>query len=336
MGTMEKSKKMMWLFCLLLMYFLIQTPKISYAEGKYPTRAIKFIVPFSAGSGTDIISRKLSDVVGKSLGQEIIVENKVGGGGLVGTTFLAKSKPDGYTIGDSASGSFLTGPFFTKMDFDPLIDLIPIVQVFSTCAYICVRMDSPIKTFKDFIEEGRKRQILVGCTGMVISDIALQHLANLAKFNIKLVPFGGASKCVAPLLGGQVDAVVTAGGFSEYVRAGKVRMIVLLTEVSKREFKGLNLPDIPYVKEYGYDVDAPGFVGIFGPKGLPMHIHRKLEEEFTQALHNPSIIELMYDVGSVPTFRNSNDLSKFLKEAHERAREMIRELGLGIYSKEKK
>jgi len=150
------------------------------------------------------------------------------------------------------------------------------------------------------------------------------------------VPFGGASQCVAPLLSGQVDVVVTAGGFSEYVRAGKVRMIARLTEVSKREFKDLDLPDITHVKEFGYDVDAPGFVGIFGPKGLPRHIHMKLEEEYRRFLLNPSIIELMYDVGSVPTFRNSNDFGKFLKDEHERAREMIKELGLGIYAKEKK
>jgi tripartite-type tricarboxylate transporter receptor subunit TctC len=338
MGTMKKSKKLMWLFCLLflLIYFLIQTPKVSYTEEKYPTRTIKFIVPFTAGSGTDIISRKLSDLVGKSIGQEIIVENKPGGGGIIGSSFIAKSKADGYTVGAAASGTFLTGPFLAKIDFDPLIDLTPIVQVFSTCAYICVTADSPIKTFDDFIEAGRKRQILVGCTGMVISDIALQRLGTLAKINIKLVPFGGASRCVAPLLGGQVDAVVTAGGFSEYVRAGKVRMIVRLTEVSKKEFKDLNLPDIPHVKEYGYDVDAPGFIGIFGPKGLPISIHTKLEEEFTRAVLNPSIIQFMNDVGSLATYRNSKDFGVFLKEGHERAREMIKELGLGIYAKEKK
>jgi tripartite-type tricarboxylate transporter receptor subunit TctC len=330
MGTMEKSKKLMWLFCLLLMYFLIQTPKVSHPEEKYPTRTIKHIAAGPAGGPTDTVCRKLADLVGKSLGQEIIVENKVGGGGLVGTTFLAKSKPDGYTIGDASSGIFLTVPFFTKMDFDPLIDLIPIVQVFSTNYLLCVRMDSPIKTFKDFIEEGRKRQISVSGVGRLMGDLAVRRIGVLAKLNLKQVPYAGSAPALTALLGGHVDAVATPG-LMPFIRAGKVRLIARLTKGPITEYK-----DILHVKEYGYDVDAVGFVGIFGPKGLPAHIHMKLEEEFTQAVHDPSVIELISNFGEIPTFRNSNDFGKFLKEEHERAREMMKEFGLGIYAKEKK
>jgi tripartite-type tricarboxylate transporter receptor subunit TctC len=327
---MKKSKKLMSLFCFLLMFFFIQTMKVSHAEEKYPTRTIKFILSMPAGGSTDSVCRKLGDLVGKSLGQEIIIENKPGAGGALAASFLAKSKPDGYTIGAVVSSTFVTTPFFTKMDFDPLTDLTPIVQVFTANHLLYVATGSPIKTFKDFIEEGRKRQILVGCVGMLIGEMALQRLADLAKLNVKLVPFGGGPQCVVALLGGQVDVVVCTGQVP-FVRAGKLRLIARLTEEPIKEYK-----DIPHVKEFGYDVNAPGFVGIFGPNGLPRHIHMKLEGEFTRAVLNPSAIEYIDNFGEVATFRNSKDFGNFIKEEHDRAGKMIKELGLGIYAKEKK
>jgi tripartite-type tricarboxylate transporter receptor subunit TctC len=284
-----------------------------------------------AGGATDVVCRKLGDLVGKSLGQEIIIENKPGAGGALAASYLAKSKPDGYTIGGVASSAFNTLPFFTKMDFDPLTDLTSIVQVFTVCSWLAVTPDSPIKTFKDFIEEGRKRQITVGATGMTFVDIVLEYIAvNLAKINFKIVPFGGTPQCVAPLLGGQLDAVVNSG-LREYVRAGKLKYIARLTEGPVREYK-----DIPHVKEFGYDVDAPGFVGILGPKSLPEHVKRKLEGEFTRALHDPSMIEFIDNTGMVTTFRNSGDFANFTQKAHELGKKLIKEAGLGIYAKEKK
>jgi len=330
MRKMEKSRALMWLFCLFLMYFFIQTPEISQAQEKYPTRTIKLLVPMAAGGATDVILRKLADSVGKSLGQEIIVENKPGAGGGLAASLLAKAKPDGYTIGGVTSSQFVVQPFFTKMDLDPLTDLTPIVQVWSTCAFIAVAMDSPIKTFEDFIEEGRKRQLIVGVTGMVIGDIALERLAVLAKLKLKLVPFGGTSQLIAPLLGKKVD-LIEVGALHEYVRAGKVRLLARLNEEATSELKA-----IPHLKQFGYDINAPGFIGVFGPKGLPRPIQAKLEEGFTPVVNDPSTTEFIISFGNVPTYKNSKDFGNQLKESHERAREMIKELGLGIYAKEKK
>lgn len=330
MRTMKKSKQLIWLFCFSLMYFSILTLRISNAEEQYPTRTIKLIVPAPAGGPTDIVSRKLADLVGKSLGQEIIIENKPGAGGIVGATNVAKSKPDGYTIGACVSSTFFIMPFFTKLDFDPLTELTPIAQVFTTSVWLAVAKDSPTKTFKDFIEEGRKRQILVGVGGMLTGDIVLERLAVLAKLNLKQVPFGGTAPCVAALLGGKVEAVENTA-LDAYVRAGQLRMIARLTDTQKKEFR-----DVPHVKEFGYDLSAEGFVGIFGPNGLPRHVHMKLEEEFTRAVSSPSIIEFISNLGESPTLRNSKDFGNFIKEEHERARNMIKELGLGIYAKEKK
>jgi tripartite-type tricarboxylate transporter receptor subunit TctC len=110
-----------------------------------------------------------------------------------------------------------------------------------------------------------------------------------------------------------------------------MRLLARLTEGPAREYK-----DILHVKEYGYNVNAPGFMGIFAPKGLPRNIHMKLEEEYTRAVHNPSVTEFIENFGETTTFRNSEDFSNFIKGEHVRAEKMIKELGLGLFAKEKK
>lgn len=331
MRTMKESRKITCLFFLLvLICFFVQMPRTSCAEEKYPTRTIKFLVPSNAGGPTDVVCRKLVDLVGKSLGQEITVENKPGGGGLVGASFIAKSKPDGYTIGVVMSSVFMLLPHFTKMDFDPFTDLTPFVQPYSVVSWLYVANDSPIKTFNNFIEEGRKRQVLVGCVGMLTAEMVLQGLAKQANINVKLVPFGGAAGCVAPLLGGQVDAVVTSG-LVEYARAGKMRQIVRFSEVPGRDFKG-----VPHIKDFGYDLNSPGFIGLYGPKGLPTNIQAKLEEELARGVRDPSIIQTIESVGETPDYRNSKDLFNYTKEANVKIGKIVKELELGLYAKEKK
>ena len=114
-------------------------PKADSADEKYPAKTIKYIVPLGAGGITDVVSRKLVDLAGKSLGQEIIVENKIGGGGLLAASFLANSKPDGYTIGILTSATHVISPNYAKMDFDPLTAFSPIMQLFCVAQLVVVR-----------------------------------------------------------------------------------------------------------------------------------------------------------------------------------------------------
>jgi tripartite-type tricarboxylate transporter receptor subunit TctC len=330
MRGMSKSRVALGLCCLFLIYVFIHVSVANSAEEKYPSRPIKYLVGTAAGGPTDVDSRKLADFVGKVLGQDVIVDNRPGAGGALGASVLAKSKPDGYTIGTFTSGVYTSLPFFTKMDFDPLNDLAPIIQFADVYHLFLVAKDSPIKTFRDFLEEGRKRQLLIGVTGMTFSDIMVLYLGDLAKLNLKEVPFGGAAPCATALLGGQVDVVVNTG-LIEYVRAGKMRAIARFYGEPMKEYR-----EIPHVREFGYDVNAPGFIGVYVPKGLPKDVHAKLEEAFTRAIHDPSIIEFINKTGDVATFRNSRDFGTFLKESHERAGRLMKELGLGMFAKEKK
>jgi tripartite-type tricarboxylate transporter receptor subunit TctC len=328
MVTQKKSSILLVSFSLLLTYFFIQPAKVSFAEEKYPTKTIRYIVPVAAGSIQDVSARKIVSIAEKSLGQEIIVENKPGAGTLVGVTFMVKSKPDGYTLASVPTSIFNVHPFFSKMDFDPLTDITPIIQFVNFNQTLGVPIQSPIKTFEEFIAEAQKRQITIGGVGMTPAEIALLTLAAKTKINIKIVPFGGAAPTLLAAMGGQVDAFVCSATH-QFARAGKVRIIARLNGEPK---KG----EIPTLRELGYDIEALTFAGISGPKGLPEHVQKKLEEVFTQAVHDPSVAEVIESFGDSLGFRNSKDYFKHCKEAYEQARNDLKELGLGIFSKDKK
>ena len=328
MGTMKKSIMLLGVFCILSTYFFL--PSKAEGDETYPTKTIKFLVPLGAGGISDVVSRKTADLVGKSLGQEIIVENKLGGGGLVSASFLANSKPDGYTIGALVSATFVISPNFTKMDFDPLTAFSPIIQAFCSTQVLVVLANSPIRTIKEFMEEGRKRRITVGVTGLNTQDVAMRRLASEAKLDLKTVPFGGVPAAMVAVMGRQVDAAAL-GGVEEFLRSGKVRMIACLNEEAKGRYK-----DIPSLREVGYDINAIGFLGVFGPRGMPDRVQKRLEEEYARALQDPSIRASIDSFGDTICFKNGTDFGNYLKQISEEARKEFKELGLGIYAKDKK
>jgi tripartite-type tricarboxylate transporter receptor subunit TctC len=327
---MKRIGILLGLIYLVLTYFFIQPPMVSSADVKYPTKSIKLVVPFSAGGPTDIVSRKLADLAGPYLGQEVIVENKTGAGGVVGVRFVAKSKPDGYTIGVLSPSPAIITPIFMEVDYDPNTDFTPIIQFALADQALAVRMDSPIKTFKDFIEEARKRELTIAGSGRTAADIAMERLATIAKLKLKIVPFGGTAPCITAVLGGQTDAIVNSG-YYEHVRSGKLRLLCLATGMKNKEFQ-----EIPTLKELGYDIEVPAFQGIFTSKGLPEQIRKKLEEAFARAALDPTFSPMVHNASWTFAYRNGEDFGNLIKEMNERSNKEYRELGLGKYAKEKK
>jgi len=327
---MKRLTIILGMFSLLAILFLAPLSDQGNAQEKYPARAIKFMVPYAAGGQTDVVCRKIVYLVKESLAQDIVVENKVGASGLVAASFIAKSKPDGYTLGAIPTSPFLIAPNFSKIDFDPLTAFNPIAQIFTGNQMLAVGKDSQIKTFKDFIEEGRKRQVTVASTGLGPTEMAVRRLGTAAKINLRIIPFEGSAPAVMATMGGQVDAFC-GGGSYEYIRAGSIKVIARLSAEAGGSVKGA-----PSLKELGYDIEATEFLGIFAPKGLPDQVQKRLEEEFSKALHDPGIADLIENVGSTITYKNSKDFQEYVKKAYEQSKKECQELGLGIYAKDKK
>jgi tripartite-type tricarboxylate transporter receptor subunit TctC len=327
---MKRAEVLLVVICWVSMYCLIQPALVSSADVKYPDRPVKLIVNFSAGGPTDIVSRKLADLVGPYLSQVVIVENKPGAGGVVGLRFALKSKPDGYTISNLSPSQIVIAPHFTEVDYDPITDITPIIQFSFADQPLAVPMNSPIKTFKEFIEEARKREVTIAGSGLATADIMMNRLAAVEKVKIKMVPFGGTSPCLTAVLGGQTDAILNSG-YYEHVRSGKLRLIVQVTGLRNKEF-----PQIPTLKELGYDIEATAFQGIVAPNGLPEQVRKKLEEAFTRAVHDPSFAQMLHSASWTFFYRNSEDFGNHIREVYKRSEKECRELGLGKYAKDKK
>jgi len=327
---MKKAGILLGFICLVLTYFSIQPPVVSSADVKYPTKTIKFIVPTPAGGPQDIICRKLANFAGPYLGQEVIVENKTGAGSVVGVRFVLKSTPDGYTIGAVSASPVILSPHIREVDYDTTTDITPIIQYAYADHPLAVPTDSPIKTFKEFIEEARKREVTFAGQELTGATVAVTRLAAVEKLKIKIVPFGGTAPSVTAVLGGHTDAICCSGIY-EYVRSGKLRLLCLTTGMKSKEF-----PEIPTLKELGYDVDVPAFYGIIAPIGIPVQIKKKLEEAFTQAVRDPSFVPTVHKASWEFVYRNGEDFGNHIKETYKRSEKEYRESGLGKYSKEKK
>ncbi len=318
-------------FVLLVFTFIfIHPPLVNGQAVNYPTKPIKLIVNFAAGGPTDVVCRKFADLVKKDLGQEVIVENKAGAGGLVGVRFVAKSKPDGYTIGSLTASPLVIAPSFQDLDFNPGTDLTPIIQFATADHPLAVPSDSPIKNFREFLEEARKREVTCASMEMTAVSVSLMRLAAIEKLKLKILPFGGAAPAVTAVLGGHTESVAVSGVY-EYVKSGKLRLIVQTGGHRNTEF-----PEIPTLKDLGYDIESVALYGIIAPSGLPSQIKGKLEEAFSKAAKDPSLIQMIKNASYSPVFKNSREFGNYMKEAYEKAKSDLKELGLGKYSKEKK
>jgi tripartite-type tricarboxylate transporter receptor subunit TctC len=217
-----------------------------------------------------------------------------------------------------------------KLDFDPVTDFSFIAQYAVADHPLAVASESPLKTFKDFMEEGRKRQITYSSMELIAASVAVNRLALMAKINLKLVPFDGAAPAITACLGRHTDAVVSSGLY-EYVRSGKLRLLAQTTGERNKEF-----PDIPTIKELGYNVEARAFYGIIAPKGLPESIRARLEKAFTVAIQDPSAAPAISNASYTLMYRKGNDFSRYVKEAFEISQKEFKEMGLGKYAKDKK
>ena len=292
----------------------------------YPSRPITLIVPWPAGGSTDRHMRLLAELAGKQLGQNIIIENKPGGGGTLGPgTMAMTAKPDGYTIAQFPLG-MLRIPHMQKMQWDPLKDFTYIVGVSGYTFGFTVRADSPYKTFKDYIEAARKEpgKIDYGSTGAGSSPhLLMEELALNAKIKLNHVPFRGNADLQQALLGGHVMAQSDATGWDKFVDGGQMRLLVTFGEKRTKRW-----PTVPTAKELGYGVVSQSPYGIVGPKGMDPAIVKTLHDAFRKAMDDPKHLALLDELNQDLWYRSGEDYAKWAAETYAKDKVLIERLGL--------
>jgi len=311
---------------LLLAISLVLALGLPAMAAEYPTKPITLVIPYPAGGSTDLTGRALANAARKFLGQPIICENKSGGGGSVGPSLVLPKPPDGYTIGIITSSPTIAY-HMGKLNFNPIDDLTHIMRWGGYLFGLVVQTGSQWKTMQEFIQYSKQnpQKISYGSPGVgTPPHLAMEELASLAGGIQWLhVPYKGGAESNAGLLGGHVEAVSDSSGWAHLVDAGKFRLLVTYGYQRSTRY-----PQVPTLKEIGYDLVSPGPIGLIGPKGMPKPIVEKLHDAFRKAMDDPEFQTVMKKLDMTMLYLNSEDYEKYVRQDSERIGKLVQKLGL--------
>jgi tripartite-type tricarboxylate transporter receptor subunit TctC len=292
-------------------------------------KPVTMIVPFSAGGSSDLLARAVEKVWPKYSSQPLQVVNKPGGGGIEGARFVSRAKPDGYTIEMGlGSGHDLVMPHLEKMEYDPFRDLVPAARVSIHSVMIVVPENSPFKTIKDVVEwskrENKPITAAVSTTAGAV-DLTMRALGKRAGVNVIPVPHAGGSQAVTTILGGQT---VIGGAFASevigHLKAKRLRPLAVA--IPERDPA---TPDVPTLKEQGYDVSVWGSVkGIGLPKGTPPEITAFYSDLFKKITDDAEFKKIMQDMLQPINYMTAADYGIWMHKAYDETGVLINELGL--------
>lgn len=290
----------------------------------YPDRAIKLIVPWAAGGDTDVIFRPLLPLLQKYLGQPVIIANVGGASGTVGEREAASAAPDGYTL--FGSHDFIHSVYFagmTDIKYDKAFE--PVCMIASTPSVITVGAKTPWKTFKELVEDAKKRpgQIVVGASLGSTSQYSIALASKAAGIKFKYVPYDGTAKRMNALLGGHIDVAD-----SNLTQKGKVDAGLLRFLANMADKRTQGLENVPTLKELGYDVEYSVNRGLMVPHGTPADVVAKLNDACAKAVKEPEYAKAMALQGTDVRYMDPKGYAAYLKKTDGETKEIARDLGL--------
>lgn len=290
-----------------------------WAADNYPSRPIKLIVPFGAGGSTDIVARLLADKMGPILGQAVVIENKGGAGGSIGAAEIAKSAPDGYTIGMATVSTHGSNPaIMSKLPYDARKDFAPITNVMAVPSVFVVHPSVPANTMQEFIALAKKEpgKYSFASPGTGSLDHAnIENFMNLAGIELLHVPYKGAGQALNDALGGQVNAMTDNLSSSlTNIKAGKLRPLAVLG-LKRAEV----LPDVPTYTELGFpEMGDGGWFGLVAPAGTPKPIIDKLNAAAHQVMQDPDFQKKQKEIAGEGMGNSPEEFAKQIDAAIER------------------
>jgi tripartite-type tricarboxylate transporter receptor subunit TctC len=301
-------------------------PLAAHAQGKFPDRPIRLIIPWGAGGPADAGFRIMAESAAKKLGQPVVVENKGGASGVLGAMALQNEKPDGYVISQMHM-SVLRQPLLNKsLTYNPITDLTYILQVTGYVMGVVVRADAPWKTLPELLAHAKANpgKLNYGTLGVgSTQQLAMERVAMLQNLTWTHAPYRGTADTMRALLGGEIDFASESSGWAPLVQTGKLRLLAVFTGKRARRF-----PDAPTVRELDIDVvvDSPG--GLIGPKGMDPAIVKILGDVFSAAAQEPKHLEFLDNMDQPLLLLDGPAYRDAMARTYEEERELLRRLNL--------
>ncbi|HSI53049.1 MAG TPA: tripartite tricarboxylate transporter substrate binding protein [Ramlibacter sp.] len=299
------------------------------AQAPFPSKPITMIVPFPPGGLADIVARPVAEAMSRELGQTVIIENKGGAGGGIGMGLAAKAPADGYTILMALSSFSVLPEADVLLGRAPMYSfsaLRPIARFTADPTVLAVRAESPWKTVKDFVDDAKKRPgaINYGSSGNYgTMHVPMEILAQNAGLKMTHVPFTGAAPAIVALLGGQIDAVSTGPAtVLQHVKAGKVRVLAHWGNA-----KLDSMPDVPALKDVGYNAEYAQWSGLFIPAATPEPVAQRLRAAAHAAGMDAKVKEIILNAGSPVLYQDTPDFEKYVQSDVRRMADVVKKMG---------
>lgn len=291
----------------------------------YPERPINFICPWPAGGTADLTMRALCTAAARQLGQTIVFENKAGASGMLGLKAMTSAKADGYTIGQIPISVARFSQLGT-VQIDPLKDLTYLALTSGQTFGIAVRVESSYKTLKDLVAAAKAKpgQISYASAGIGgATHVGMEEFAHTAGVQFNHIPYKGGAPALQDLLGGQVEALADSSAWAPHVKAGRLRLLATWGAKRTQDF-----PDVPTLREQGFDVvvDAPNGVG--APRGLDPAIERRLREAFRAAAASPEFIGACDKIDAPVMYLDGPEYAQYMVTTLQREAQLIERLKL--------
>lgn len=295
----------------------------------YPNKPLRLVVPFSVGGVTDLLGRIVADDLSRQLGQPVIVENKAGAAGAIGHDAVAKAAPDGYTLCFCTTGPQVVLQYLTKLPFDPVTDLVPVIHVHNVPNVLLARPDLEANTIPELIELAKKKpgELTYGSAGHGgpnhLTGEMFQHRTGTKLINVN---YKGESPAFMDAAGGQIDMALGSVGMAKpLIESGKLKALAMTGAE-----RSPALPDVPTIAETLPGFGAYTFVGINVPAGTPAPVIARLNQALNSTLQNPDVQQKMREQAVDPVGGTPEQYAKFLQTEREKWAEVIRQANITL------
>jgi tripartite-type tricarboxylate transporter receptor subunit TctC len=309
-----------------LLYLLFFCAGIAQGQS-YPNRPIKIIVPFPPGNTMDIMSRLIGPKMAERLGQQIVVENRPGASGMLGLDSVAKSAPDGYTIGAGQGGNLAVLPHTSRqIPYDALKDFVPIAVSTTNYLGIVANPGAPFKTIGEMVAYAKANpgKLTVATNGEGgFPHLAFEHLRTMAGISYTHVPYKGSAAIATDVMGGQVQAAIDGiTGLAPHVKSGRLKLLAVTNKTRVALW-----PDTPAASEDVPGYDSGGWFGFIAPAGTPRDIVLKLNDEINRAMSSPDVSDKLAAAGLIVVTESPDFFSNLLRSDHAKYGKLVKDIG---------